>query len=88
MADADSGGFLGSLGASIGGFIAQIPAALGEFFGGVGEGAGVHGLFDWAALLIGVGLLISVIRGVRRGRIIGPAIRGVIGVALMGWAVT
>lgn len=88
MAGENSGGFLGSLGEAIGGFIANIPPALGAFFGGVGQGAGVHGLLDWAALLIGLGLLISVVRGVRRGRIIGPAIRGLIGVALMGWAVS
>ena len=36
----------------------------------------------------GVAFLLSTIRGVRRGRIVGPAIRGVIAVALMGWAVS
>ena len=75
-------------GEAVGGVISEIPSTVGSFFAGVGEGAGVHGFLDWAALLIGFSLLISVIQGVRRGRIVGPAIRGVIGIALMGWAVS
>jgi hypothetical protein len=86
MAKTDSA--LQSAGEAVGGFIASIPPALASFFGGVGAGAGVHGIIDWAALLLGIGFLLSVIRGIRRGRIVGPALRGVIGVALMGWAVT
>jgi hypothetical protein len=89
MADTtESGGMLQSIGEFVGGILSGIPAALNSFFSGVGEGAGVHGFLDWAALLIGIALLLSVIRGVRAGRIVGPAVRGVIGVALMGWAVT
>ena len=84
----ETGGFLASLGETVGGFVAGIPAALGSFFGGVGEGAGVHGVFDWIALLMGIALLLTSARGIRAGRILGPALRGVIGVALMGWAVT
>ena len=84
---ADADGVLHSAGEGIGGFIAGIPAALGDFFSGVGEGAGVDGVVDWAALIIGLALLLSVIRGVKRGRIVGPMIRGVMAVALMGWAI-
>ena len=84
---ADADGVLHSAGEGVGGFIAGIPAALGDFFSGVGEGAGVDGVVDWAALIIGLALLLSVIRGVKRGRIVGPMIRGVMAVALMGWAI-
>jgi hypothetical protein len=84
----ETAGFLASLGEAVGGFIAGIPAALGSFFSGVGEGAGVHGIFDWIALLVGIALLLTAARGIRAGRVLGPALRGVIGVALMGWAVT
>ena len=83
----DTNGFLQALGEAVGGFIAGLPSAIGSFFSGVGAGAGVHGFFDWAALLIGIALLVSVIRDVRKGRIVWPALRGVIGIALMGWAV-
>ncbi|MEM1144568.1 MAG: hypothetical protein AAF671_07665 [Pseudomonadota bacterium] len=84
----ESAGFLQTVGESIGGLIAGIPSALGSFFSGVGEGAGVNGLLDWILLLLGLALLLSVIKGIKAGRIVGPALRGVIGVALMGWAVT
>ena len=77
-----------SSGEAVGSVISEVPSTLSSFFAGVGEGAGVHGFLDWAALLIGLSFLLSVIQGVRRGRIVGPAIRGVIGVALMGWAVS
>lgn len=85
---ADSGGVLQTVGEGIGGFLSAIPAALNSLFAGIGEGAGVHGVIEWAAFLIGLSLLISIIGGVRRGRIVGPVVRGFIGVALMGWAVT
>lgn len=84
----ESGGFLQTLGEGLGGFLAGIPPAIGSFFSGVGAGAGVNGLFDWAALLIGLSLLLSTVMGLKRGRIVGPFIRGAIGVALMGWAVS
>ena len=85
--DAESAGFFQSVGEAIGGFLSGIPGAISSFFGGVGEGAGVNGLFDWIAFIIGIALLLSVIRGVKRGRIVGPFLVGFIGVALMGWAV-
>lgn len=84
---ADSGGVVQSAGEGVGGFIAGIPPAISNFFTGVGEGAGVHGIVDWAALIIGIAFLVSVVQGFRQGRIVGPAIRGVIAVALMGFAV-
>lgn len=88
MADSSrADGFLQSAGEAIGSFIAAIPGAIGSFFAGLGEGAGVHGPADWMALVIGTALLLSTIRGLRAGRIVGPALRGVIGVALLGWAV-
>lgn len=83
-----SDGFLQSAGEAIGGLIAGIPGAIGSFFAGLGEGAGVHGVVDWVALVLGLALLISVIQGLRKGRIVGPALRGVISVALLGWAVS
>lgn len=84
----ESGGAVQASGEAVGGVISEIPSTVGSFFAGVGEGAGVHGILDWAALLIGVSFLLSTIRGIKRGRIFGPAIRGFIGIALMGWAVS
>ncbi|MFK7829323.1 MAG: hypothetical protein AB8B57_06030 [Congregibacter sp.] len=84
---AGSGGFLRSIGESVGSFLAGIPPAIGEFFGGVGQGAGVNGILDWTALILGLALLLSTIRGFKRGRIVGPMFRGMIGVAIMGWAI-
>ena len=84
----NSGGFLQSVGEAIGGFIAGIPSAVGSFFAGVGAGAGVQGVFDWTALFIALALLLSTLQGFRKGRILGPALRGFIGVALLGWAVS
>ena len=85
--DEDSGGLLHELGEGVGGFLANLPSAIGEFFAGIGQGAGVHGLLDWAALIIGLALLLSTVRGVRAGRVVGPVLRGFLGVALLGWAV-
>lgn len=84
----ESEGALSSAGEAVGGVLSAIPDAIGSFFGGVGEGAGVHGPFDWIALVVGLALLLSTIRGFRRGRIVGPMLRGFFGVVLMGWAVT
>lgn len=83
----DSGGFLRSLGEGVGGFLAGIPPAIRDFFGGVGAGAGVHGTLDWIALIMGIALLLSAIRGVTRGRIVAPVLSGMLGVAVMGWAI-
>ena len=85
---AKSDGILQSLGEAIGSFLSGIPGAISSFFGGLGEGAGVHGALDWVAFILGIALLVSVVRGVRRGRVVGPIVRGAIGVALMGWAVS
>lgn len=88
MSDTESsGGIFQSMGETIGGFISGIPPAMGDFFTGVGKGAGVNGILDWTLLLIGIALLLSVIRGLKRGKFIGPAVRGLIGIALMGLAV-
>jgi len=84
----DSGGLLQSLGEAVGGFLAGIPPAINSFFAGVGLGAGVHGFFDWTALILGLALLLSVISGLKKGRVVGPVVRGFLGVALMGWAVS
>ncbi len=84
----ESGSVSESAGEAVGGVLAKVPPAIADFFSGVGEGAGVHGVIDWTALIVGVAFLLSTIRGVRRGRIVGPAIRGIIAVALMGWAVS
>lgn len=84
---ADSGGFLRAVGESIGGFLAETPAAIRSLFSGIGEGAGVQGFLGWTALIIGIALLISAARGFWRGRIVGPALSGFIGLAAMGWAV-
>ena len=85
---AESDGALHNTGEAVGGFISKIPDAVGSFFGGLGEGAGVHGAFDWIALVIGIALLASVYRGFKRGRIVGPMLSGLIGITLMGWAVS
>ena len=84
----ESGGAAQATGEAVGSAISTVPGTVTSFFAGVGEGAGVHGILDWAALLIGISFLISVFRGIKRGRIVGPAVRGLIGVALMGWAVS
>lgn len=84
----DSGGILQWLGEVVGGFLAGIPPAIGNFFTGVGEGAGVYGFMDWAALILGIALLLSAIKGLSSGRIVGPILSGAIGLALMGWAVS
>lgn len=83
----DSGGTIESAGEAVGGVLSRIPSAVGDFFAGLGNGAGVHGTLDWAALVISIALFLSVVQGVRKGRIVGPFIRGAIAVALMGWAV-
>lgn len=86
--DPESAGMLQGTGKAIGGFIAGIPDAVRSFFAGLGQGAGVSGLFDWIALVIAIALLLSVVRSVRRGRIVGPFVSGAIAIALLGWAVT
>jgi len=85
---ADGGGIFGWLGEQVGSFIAQLPGAISDFFGGVGEGAGVSGFIDWAALLIGLAMVLSAAKGLKGGKIVGPIIGGAIGVALMGWAIS
>ncbi|MFT7288295.1 MAG: hypothetical protein ACI87W_002412, partial [Halieaceae bacterium] len=85
---ADSDSVLHSAGEGVGGFLAGIQPAMGDFFSGVVEGAGVHGMLDRIALIIGIALLVLTIQGLRRGRIVGPMLRGVIAVAFRGWAVT
>lgn len=84
---ADSGGFLRSVGEFFGSVLAGIPPAIGEFFSGVGAGAGVHGFFDWAAMILGLALLLSALGGIRKRRFVGPVLLGVIGVAFMGVAI-
>lgn len=87
-ATAESGGLLQASGEALGSFIAGIPGAVRGFFGGLGQGAGISGVLDWIALVIAIALLLSVVRSVRRGRIVGPFINGVIAIALLGWAVS
>lgn len=87
MSAAESAEVSRSIGEAVGAFLSGIPGAISGFFSGVGAGAGVHGILDWSAFIIGIALLVSVIRGIKRGRIVGPAVRGLIGVTLMGWAV-
>lgn len=84
----DSGGILQSVGEALGSFLSAVPGAISSFFTGIARGAGVQGIADWAALIIGIALLVSAIRGLVRGRIVGPLVSGAIGVALMGWAVS
>lgn len=84
----DSGGILQSVGEVLGGFLSAIPPAIGSFFAGIGRGANVEGFLDWIALAFGLALLIGAIRGLMRGRIVGPLVSGAIAVVLMGWAVS
>ncbi len=84
----DGGGIFGTLGEQVGRFLAESPGGLVDFFGGVGRGAGVSGFVDWAALLIGLALILAGAKGLMGGKIVRPIIVGAIGVALMGWAVT
>lgn len=84
-----SSSVLRSAGERVGNVLAGIPPAIRDFFGGIGEGAGLHSAFDWAAMILGLALLLSSIGGlVRRRRIVGPVVSGAIGVALMTWAIT
>jgi len=84
---ADAGGILRTAGEGVGSFLPGIPPALVDFFSGVAAGAGLHGVVDWAAMILGLALLLSAIEGFRRRRIVGPMVGGAIGVALMGWAI-
>ncbi|MEQ8507582.1 MAG: hypothetical protein RIF37_14485 [Rhodospirillaceae bacterium] len=84
----DSGGIVHWLGEVVGGFLASIPPAIGNFFTGVGQGAGVYGWVDWAALIIGIALLISGVKGLMAGRVVGSILSGAIGLVLMSWAVS
>lgn len=84
----DDGGIFGWLGEQVGRFLAELPGAITNFFGGVGEGAGVSGFFDWAALLIGLGMILSAAKGFKDGKIVSSVVGGAIGVALMGWAIS
>ncbi len=85
---ADSGGIFRWLGDRVGKFLAELPGSIADFFGGVGEGAGVSGFIDWAALLIGLAMILSSAKGLKGGKIVGPILGGAIGVALMGWAIS
>lgn len=86
-AETDSG-VLQWLGEMVGNLLSAIPGALGDFFAGVGEGAGISGYADWGAFLIGLGLILSGVKGLTNGNIVGSIISGAIGVGLMSWAVT
>jgi hypothetical protein len=68
----NSGGILQWLGEVVGGFLAGIPPAIGNFFTGVGEGAGVYGFLDSTALVLGIALLLSAVKGLKGGGIVGP----------------
>lgn len=83
----ESGGVIQYAGEGVWGVISSIPPAIGDFFTGVGRGAGADRFFDWTAVLIGMVILISVVTGLKRGRIAGPVVSGLIGVTLLGWAV-
>ncbi|MHA7817837.1 MAG: hypothetical protein ACX93N_15275 [Pseudohaliea sp.] len=83
----NSSGIVRAAGEGVGNFLAGIPSALIDFFSGIAAGAGLHGVLDWAAMILGLGLLLSAVRGLRRKRIVGPMIGGTIGVTLMGWAI-
>ena len=83
----NSSGIVRAAGEGVGNFLAGIPPALIDFVSGIAAGAGLHGVLDWAAMILGLGLLLSTVRGLRRKRIVGPMIGGTIGVALMGWAI-
>lgn len=89
MEDAsESGGILQWLGEMVGNLLSALPSALVDFFTGVGEGAGISGYADWGAFLIGLALILSGIKGLTNGKIVGSIISGAIGVGLMSWAVT
>ena len=83
----DENGLAQGAGEAVGSVISGIPGVVGNFFSGLGDGAGIHGAIDWTLLVIAVALLVSVYRGIKRGRIVGPAIRGLIAFALLGWAI-
>lgn len=74
-------------GEAVGSAISGIPGVVGDFFAGVGDGAGIHGALDWILLVLSLALLFSVYRGIKRGRIVGPALRGLIAIAFLGWAI-
>ena len=50
----DAGDILRSAGEGLGSFLAGIPPALVNFFSGVAAGAGLHGVVDWGAMLLGL----------------------------------
>lgn len=67
---ADSGGVLRSIGEGAGSVLAGIPAAIADFLGGAG--AGVHGIPDWIAMILGIAMLLSTIKGLKQGRTVAP----------------
>ncbi len=83
----DDGSLAQGAGEAVGGVISGIPGVVGDFFTGLGDGAGIHGVIDWTLLVIAIAMFFSVYRGLKRGRIIGPVLRGLIGVALLGLAI-
>ena len=85
---ADSGGIFSWLGERVGQISRRTAGSIADFFGGVGEGAGVSGFIDWAALLIGLAMILSSAKGLKGGKIVGPILGGAIGGALMGWAIS
>ena len=72
----DDGGIFGTLGEQIGRFLAELPGGLVDFFSGVGRGAGVSGFIDWAALLIGLALILAGAKGLKDGKIVRPIVIG------------
>ncbi|WP_142847639.1 hypothetical protein [Telmatospirillum sp. J64-1] len=92
-------GLLDRFGEAIGRFVAWIVSlftdtfgSLAEgvrsFFGGIARGAGLQnpGLFTWILLILGLMILYGAIRSALRGGIVGAVVQGVIGIAVLAWA--
>jgi hypothetical protein len=85
--NADEGGLAQGAGEAVGSVLSGVPGVIGDFFRGLGDGAGIHGVFDWTLLVIAIALFFSVYRGVKRGRVIGPVVSALIAFALLGGAI-
>jgi len=68
----------------------DIGAAVGDFFHGVASGAGLQDptTGTWIGLGLGGLLLVSGIADLLKGEIIAPVFKGVIGLGVLGWALS
>lgn len=92
-----SEGFFSDIGEAVGAVIAWLSSigggiaeAFGSFFSGVARGSGLEnaGWATWATVILGVLLLGMAVRSLLEKEIAGAVVRGLIGLALIAWAMS